>query len=61
MEFSGIVCNFKILDEINFGESRSSKIAIFALLGSEICQFGTFQPSKSAKNNNLNSEPLQCV
>ena len=40
----------QILREINFGESISSKTAVFAFLGgSEFCQFGKFQPSKSAK------------
>ena len=41
----------QILREINFRESRSAtKTACFAIFrGSEFCQFGEFQPSKSAK------------
>ena len=51
----------QILREINFGESRSSKIVIFANLGggSAFCLFGKFQPSRSAKIHEIqNSEPL---
>ena len=40
----------KILREINVGEFRSVNIAFLAIFwGSEFCQFGKFQPSKSAK------------
>ena len=44
----------QILREINFGESRSSKTALFAF-----CLVGKFQPTKSAQfHNEQNSEPL---
>ena len=33
MENSGFFCHIQILREINIGESRSSKNAIFAVLG----------------------------
>ena len=50
----------QILREINFWEFRSCEIAIFChFRGFELCQFGKFQPSKSAKiHEHLNSEPL---
>ena len=50
----------QILREINFGESRSSKNAVFAIFrGSEFSYFGNFWLSKSEKiNENQNSEPL---
>ena len=41
----------QILREINFGESRGSKTAVFVILESEFFSFGQFQPSKSAKNS----------
>ena len=47
-----------ILCEINFGDSRSAKTAVFALLGSvNFCPFGKYQASKSARiHENQNSE-----
>ena len=56
-EFSVI----QILREINFWESRTSKTAGFAIfLGSELGEFGNFQPSKSIQiPKNQNSEPLK--
>jgi len=56
---------FQILREINFGESRSFKTAVFCNLGdSEYCYFGNFQPPKSAiiqTQKNQNSEPLNVL
>ena len=39
----------QILREINFGDSRSAKSAVFVILESEFSSFGQFQPSKNAK------------
>ena len=47
----------QILREISFGESRSSKNAVFPISGA--LNFVNFQPSTSQKNNVYqNSEPL---
>ena len=53
----------QILREINLREYGSSKIAFFCnFRGSEFCQFGEFQPSKSVKHHrNINSEPLNLL
>ena len=54
----------QILCEINFGESRSSKTAVFDIFGAlnKFYQFGKFQPSKSAKiHKRQNSEPLNVL
>ena len=50
----------QILREINFGESRNSKTAFFAILEAlNSCTFGKFQQSKSPKiHKNQNSGPL---
>ena len=52
-----------ILREINFEESRISKIAIYCnSKGSELCLFGKLQPLKSAKiHENQNSEQLNVL
>ena len=49
----------RILREINFGEFRGIKIADFChFRDSEVCEFGRFQPLKSAKiHKNQNSQP----
>ena len=54
---------FQILREISFGECRIAKTAVFAIFGgSEFCQFGRFQPSKSAKiHKHQNLEPLNVL
>jgi len=53
----------KILREINFGELKSSKTAIFCnFKGSEFSLFGTFHPTKSANiHENQNAEPLSVL
>jgi len=53
----------QILREINFGESRHSKNANFAILwDSEFVDLGKFRPSKSAKiHKSQNSEPLNVL
>ena len=53
----------KILREISFGNSRSSKTAIFSnFRGSENDYFGRFQPPENAKiHTNQNSEPLNVL
>ena len=53
----------QILREINFGESRSSKIAIFAIFGTaKFVNLINFNLSKSIKNlKNQNSEPLNVL
>ena len=52
-----------ILREINFGELRSCKTAILAILGAvNFWYFGKYLPSKSAKiHENQNSEPLNVL
>ena len=53
----------QILREINFGQSRTPKKAIFChFRGSVFCYFGKFQPSKGAKiHKKHNSEPLNVL
>ena len=41
----------QILREINFGDSRSAKSAVFVILESEFSSFGQFQSSKRAKHH----------
>ena len=53
---------YQIFCEINFRGSRLFKTAILPFFGSESYQFGTYQPTKSAKiHKNPNSEPLNVV
>ena len=53
----------QILREINLGESRSSKTAVFAIFwGSEFCSLGGFQPTKIAKiHEKSNFRASKCV
>ena len=50
VENSGMFCHSDFTQNYFFGETKSSKTAIFATFrGSEFCSFGKFQDSKSAK------------
>ena len=52
----------QILREINFGDSRSAKSAVFVILESEFSSFGQFKHSKSAKiHKSQNSDPLNVL
>ena len=56
-------CIIEILREIKFGDSRSAKSAVFAILAAvSFVHLVKIQPSKSAKiHKNPNSEPLNVV